>query len=103
MRAGETRFVVTCAQCHSLGKGGATQPINQQGPDPIHVANRVDDEWTARWISGPNKIDPKTRMTIAPLAPDQVEAVRMFVWQAALNAPQAGAQGAATKNSAAGR
>jgi len=90
--AGKTLFVVTCAQCHSLGKVVETQPINQQGPDLIRVADRVDFAWAGKWISGPKKLDPKTRMTIAQLTPDQVEAVRMFVWKAALSAPQAGAQ-----------
>lgn len=86
--AGKTLFVITCAQCHTLGKVVETQPINQQGPDLINVGDRVDYEWAGKWISGPNKIDPKTRMTIAPLAPDQVEAVRMFVWKASLGAKQ---------------
>lgn len=101
--AGKTLFVVTCAQCHSLGKVVETQPINQQGPDLIHVAERVDYEWAGRWISGPNKIDPKTRMTIAPLTPDQVEAVRMFVWKAALGAPQADARSPKAAGPGAGR
>jgi len=90
--AGKTLFVVTCAQCHSLGKVVETQPINQQGPDLIRVADRVDFDWAGKWISGPKKVDPKTRMTIAPLTPDQVEEVRMFVWKAALAEPQPGVQ-----------
>jgi cytochrome c oxidase cbb3-type subunit 2 len=85
--AGKTLFVVTCAQCHSLGKVIETLPVNQQGPDLIHVADRVDFEWAKRWISDPKKVDPKTRMTIPQLNPDQIEEVRMFIWKAALSQP----------------
>ena len=31
-----------------------------------------------------NQIDPKTRMTNAGITPEQVEAVRMFVWKTSI-------------------
>lgn len=91
VEAGKTLFVVTCAQCHSLGKVVETQPVNQQGPDLIHVADRVDFEWAGKWISGPKKFDPNTRMTLPPLSPEQIEGVRMFVWKSSMGAAQEGA------------
>jgi cbb3-type cytochrome oxidase cytochrome c subunit len=63
-----------------------TIPIKQQGPDLIRVAPRIDYEWAKRWITNPAAIDPKTKMTVPNLTPDQVEAVRMFVWKAAIEA-----------------
>jgi cytochrome c len=103
VEAGKTLFVVTCAQCHSLGKVVETQPINQQGPDLIHAAERVDfewakSEWAKKWIGGPKAIDPKTRMNVAQLSPDQVEQVRLFVWKAALGAGSGGGGGGAGGN-----
>ena len=91
VEAGKTLFVVTCAQCHSLGKVVETQPINQQGPDLIRVADRIDYEWAGKWISGPKKFDPNTRMTLPPLSPEQIEGVRMFVWKSSMGAAQEGA------------
>lgn len=92
--AGQTTFVVTCAQCHSLGKVIETLPVTRQGPDLINVGNRVDFEWAKRWITDPKKIDPKTRMTIPQLQPSQIDEVRMFVWKSSLGAAtQSGSSG----------
>jgi mono/diheme cytochrome c family protein len=86
VEAGKTLYVVTCAQCHSLGKVIETLPVNQQGPDLIRVTERIDFEWAKRWLNDPKKIDPKTRMTIPPLNPAQIDEVRMFVWKASAGA-----------------
>ena len=40
--AGKTRFVITCAQCHSLGSVVQTPLAAQQGPDLIRATGRVD-------------------------------------------------------------
>jgi mono/diheme cytochrome c family protein len=95
VEAGKTIFVVTCAQCHTLGKVVETQPVNQQGPDLIRVTDRVDFDWARKWISGPKAIDPKTRMVVAQLTPEQVDEVRMFVWKSALGAAASNGEGAA--------
>ncbi|MEW6271824.1 MAG: c-type cytochrome [Thermodesulfobacteriota bacterium] len=91
--AGKLLFVVTCAQCHSLGKVVQTLPVNQQGPDLINVGDRVDYLWAKTWITNPKKVDPKTKMTIPQLNQQQVEEVRMFVWKAALEQPASASRG----------
>ncbi len=90
--AGKMLFVVTCAQCHALGEVIKTPPMTQQGPDLIHVADRVDFAWAKKWITDPRKVDPQTKMTIPQLDETQVEAVRAFVWRTALG-ESASAQG----------
>jgi cytochrome c2 len=89
LEEGKNTFVLVCAQCHALGQVVATPLAAQQGPDLIHAAGRVDFDWAKPWIQDPKAIDPKTRMTIPGLAPDQVDAVRMFVWKTSLDAAPA--------------
>jgi cytochrome c2 len=84
VEAGKTLFVLRCTECHALGKVIETPLIKQQGPDLIRVAGRVDYDWAGRWIQDPKKIDPKTKMTVPGLFPDQVESVRMFVWKTSI-------------------
>jgi cbb3-type cytochrome oxidase cytochrome c subunit len=71
----------------------APAPIKQQGPDLIRVPHRLDFEWAKRWIRDPKAIDPKTKMVGPDLTPDQVDAVRMFVWKTAIEANAAPARG----------
>jgi len=93
VEAGKNRFVLTCAQCHSLGKVVETPLAAQQGPDLIRVAGRVDFEFAKRWILDPTKIDAKTKMLIpgGGLTPEDVENVRMFVWKTSIEAKTAAA------------
>jgi len=83
---GKLLYVVRCTECHNLGNVIPTLPIKQQGPDLIRVPHRVDYEWAKRWIQNPKAIDPKTKMVGPDLTPEQVDAVRMFVWKAAIDA-----------------
>jgi cytochrome c2 len=83
---GKLIFVLRCTECHNLGTVIPLIPIKQQGPDLIKVAPRVDYEFAKRWIHDPKAIDPKTKMTVPGITPDQVEAVRMFVWKTAIEA-----------------
>jgi mono/diheme cytochrome c family protein len=83
---GKLIYVVRCTECHNLGTVIPTLPIKQQGPDLIRVPRRVDFEWAKRWIHNPKAIDPKTKMVVPDLTPDQVDAVRMFVWKTAIEA-----------------
>jgi cytochrome c oxidase cbb3-type subunit 2 len=91
LEAGKNRFVLTCAQCHSLGKVVETPLAAQQGPDLIRVAGRVDYEWAKKWILDPTKIDAKTKMLIpgGGVTPEDVENVRMFVWKTSIEAKAA--------------
>jgi mono/diheme cytochrome c family protein len=92
VEAGKNRFVLTCAQCHSLGTVVQTPPATQQGPDLIRVAGRVDFEWAKRWILDPTKIDAKTKMLIpGGVTPEDVDNVRMFVWKTSIEAKAAAA------------
>jgi mono/diheme cytochrome c family protein len=83
---GKLLYVVRCTECHNLGTVIPTLPIKQQGPDLIHVPRRVDYDWAKRWIQNPKAIDPKTKMVVPDLTPEQVDAVRMFVWKTAIEA-----------------
>lgn len=79
-------FMLRCTECHNLGHVVETPPIKQQGPDLINVAGRVDYGWARKWIQDPQKVYPGTKMTVPGLTPDQVEAVRQFVWKASMEA-----------------
>jgi cytochrome c oxidase cbb3-type subunit 2 len=81
---GKLLFMLRCTECHNLGTVIETPPIKQQGPDLIHVADRVDYDWARAWILDPKKIDPKSRMTVPGLTPEDVDAVRMFIWKTSM-------------------
>lgn len=78
---GKNLFVLSCAQCHQLGKVVETPAATQQGPDLANVHGRVDYAWTQAWVVNPKKIDPNTRMTVQGLTPQQIESVRMFIYK----------------------
>jgi mono/diheme cytochrome c family protein len=86
---GKNLFVLRCSQCHALGKIVETPLAAQQGPDLIHVARRVDFAWSKEWITDPRKWDPKTRMQVADITPEQVDSVRMFLWKTSIAADAA--------------
>jgi cytochrome c oxidase cbb3-type subunit 2 len=77
---GKNLYVLRCAQCHGLGTVVGTPAGIQEGPDLIRAARRVDPEWALRFVIDPKKIDPKSRMTVPGLTPEQVKAIRDFVW-----------------------
>jgi cytochrome c2 len=83
---GQLLFMVRCTECHNLGKVIETPLVKQQGPDLINVADRVDYGFARRFILDPKKIDPSSKMTVPGLTLDQVDAVRMFVWKASMEA-----------------
>ncbi len=90
LSAGKNVFVIRCAQCHALGEIVKTPLASQQGPDLINVAGRVDYEWARKWILDPKKIDPKTKMANPGITPEEVDAVRMFVWKNSIAAKAPG-------------
>jgi mono/diheme cytochrome c family protein len=83
---GKGLYTIRCSECHTLGKVIETPEIKRQGPDLIFAAQRIDFEWAKRWILDPKKIDPNTKMTVHGLTPEQVEAVRAFVWKSSIDA-----------------
>ena len=67
-----------------------TPAAKQQGPDLINVARRIDYAWARDWILDPKKIDPKTKMIVPSLTPEDVEKVQMFLWQTSAEASRVG-------------
>lgn len=90
---GNLIFMLRCTECHNMKGVIDIPPIKQQGPDLANVPRRVDYEWAQAWILNPRAIDPKTKMTVAGITPEQAEAVRMFVWKKALEAGNGEAAG----------
>jgi mono/diheme cytochrome c family protein len=90
LEEGKNLFVIRCTECHTLGEVIVTPPFKQQGPDLIKVADRIHYDWADKWILDPKKLDPATKMTVPGLTPEQVEAVRMFVWKTSLEAKRGG-------------
>jgi mono/diheme cytochrome c family protein len=86
IEAGKLVYVLRCTECHNLGRVIETLPVKQQGPDLINVARRLDYEWAKAWILNPKAIDPKTKMVVPNITSEQADAVRMFVWKAAIDA-----------------
>jgi mono/diheme cytochrome c family protein len=87
---GQLLFMVRCTECHNLGNVIPIPEVKQEGPDLINVARRVDYEWAETWILNPKEVDPKTRMTVPNITPEDVEAIRMFVWKTSIEAQRSG-------------
>lgn len=81
---GKNVYGLRCPDCHNLGTVIEIPLPKRQGPDLIDVAGRVDYEWAHAWILDPKKIDPKSRMTVPGITPEQADAVRMFIWKLSL-------------------
>jgi cytochrome c oxidase cbb3-type subunit 2 len=94
LEEGKNLFVLRCSQCHALGTIVATPLASQLGPDLINVSRRVDWAWSKEWISDPRKWDPKTRMQVADITPEQIDSVRMFLWKTSMATPPAVASSA---------
>lgn len=88
LNEGKNFFLLRCTECHNLGKVIEIPEAKRQGPDLINVTERVDFEWAKGWILDPKKIDPKTRMTVPGITPEQADSVRMFVWKTAMDQKQ---------------
>lgn len=81
LATGKGTFMLRCAQCHALGETVKTPLASQQGPDLARVSERLDYGFVKPWILDPKKFDPKTKMTVPGVTPDEAEAVRMFIWK----------------------
>jgi mono/diheme cytochrome c family protein len=84
LESGKTFFVLRCTECHNLGKTIEIPEAKRQGPDLARVAGRVDYDFAIDWIMNPQKIDPKTKMTVPGVTPEQAAAVRNFVWKTSM-------------------
>jgi mono/diheme cytochrome c family protein len=92
LNEGKLIYFLRCTECHNLGTVIETPTVKQQGPDLIRVARRVDYQWAKNWIINPRLIDPKTRMIVPDITPEQVDAVRMFVWKTAIETQETAAR-----------
>jgi mono/diheme cytochrome c family protein len=77
---GKLLYFLRCTECHNFGNAIPTPLAKQQGPDLIHLAARLRGDWLPKWISDPKSLYPDTRMPNPGLKPDEVEAVRQFIW-----------------------
>lgn len=51
-----------CFGCHQVGEKKPDKPMNEWAPDLQMAARRLRPEWIVRWIQGPQKMIPNTRM-----------------------------------------
>jgi mono/diheme cytochrome c family protein len=77
---GKLLFFLRCTECHNFGNLIPTPAAKQQGPDLIHVTERLRPEWISKWLANPKAIYPDTKMVDPKLTAAEVEAVRRFVW-----------------------
>jgi cytochrome c oxidase cbb3-type subunit 2 len=83
---GKLIYFLKCTECHNLGNVVPTPEAKRQGPDLIQVSKRLRFEWMPLWVSNPQAVYPDTRMVNTNLTPEQIEAVRAFVWKASVDA-----------------
>jgi hypothetical protein len=78
---GKLLYFLKCTECHNMGTVVPTPEAKQQGPDLIHVSNRILYEWMPVWVNNPRRMYPQARMVDTNLSPQEVEAVQAFVWK----------------------
>ncbi len=83
---GQLLYFLKCTECHNMGRVIPTPAAKRQGPDLILASKRLVYEWMPEWITSPQTIYPDTRMVNTNLTPEQVEAVRAFVWKTSVDA-----------------
>ncbi len=52
----------SCIGCHAVGKKPATQVFEAEGINLAYSAERLRQEYFARWVRNPLKMDPQTKM-----------------------------------------
>lgn len=83
---GQLIYFVKCTECHNMGTVVPTPEAKQQGPDLINVSKRIRFEWIPTWVNNPKQLYPGARMVDTNLSPDEIEAVRSFVWKTSVDA-----------------
>lgn len=89
--AGQLIYVLKCAECHNVGKLIPLVEVKQQGPDLIHVADRVRHDWFPAWIKDPQAIQPGSKMVTTNLSDEEIDQIRAFLWKVSGEAATAGA------------
>lgn len=77
---GRELFASSCASCHHFDAGGATAPLEQQGPDLAHAAERYDYELFQRYVDDPRSYDAHAIMGKTTLSPSEVQAIAQYLW-----------------------
>jgi mono/diheme cytochrome c family protein len=96
---GKLFYFLKCTECHNLGRVIPTPMAKQQGPDLIHIAERLRYDWIPKWVEKPEAVYPGTAMIDTNLSHEEIEAVRTFLWKTSTDEPASGslrAEGGAT-------
>jgi cytochrome c2 len=100
---GKLLYFIKCTECHNLGKVIETPLAKQQGPDLIHISRRLRYNWIPEWVEKPQAVYPGTAMIDTNLKPEDIEAVRAFLWKVSTEALGAAGAEAADAGPASGR
>jgi mono/diheme cytochrome c family protein len=84
-------YFLKCTECHNLGDVIQTPLAKQQGPDLIHISQRLRYDWIPAWVEDPEAVYPGTTMIDTNLTPEDIEAVRAFLWKTSTEAARKGA------------
>jgi len=79
-------YVLKCAECHNLGSVIPTPLAKQQGPDLIHISQRLRYDWIPDWVANPMNVYPATSMVDTNLGPHEIDVVRAFLWKTSMEA-----------------
>jgi cytochrome c oxidase cbb3-type subunit 2 len=77
---GQLLYFLKCTECHNLGSVIPTPEAKRQGPDLIHVRQRLRYDWIPRWVKDPVAVYPGAAMVDTNLTDGDIEAVRAFLW-----------------------
>ena len=67
---------IGCYACHSLnGKG------EEFGPDLSRIASKTNADWLVSWLSGPQHINPKSKMPDLRLSPSEAANITAYLMQ----------------------
>jgi mono/diheme cytochrome c family protein len=78
---GQLLYFLKCTECHNLGSVVQTPEAKRQGPDLIHVTQRLRYDWIPSWVKNPVAVYPGAAMVDTNLGDDEIEAVRAFLWK----------------------
>jgi mono/diheme cytochrome c family protein len=78
---GQLLYFLKCTECHNLGSVVPTPEAKRQGPDLIHVTQRLRYDWIPSWVKNPVAVYPGAAMVDTNLGDDDIEAVRAFLWK----------------------
>ena len=54
----------SCVSCHAVGSVEASEVVESEGINFVHVAERLLPDYFRRWVRNPLSIDPATKMPV---------------------------------------